>query len=277
MIWEIFLVIITATESKNRKESEVKKQPLMKIVEWLDDYLKIESYKQADNALNGLQVASVNQSVKKVALAVDACLSTFEKSHKIGVDLICVHHGLFWGKQASIIGNLYERVKYLQENQLALYAVHLPLDAHQESGNNRVISEQLGLKKIKGFGDYRGVIIGIEGEWETPISMEKICHLMKVESEGKEFLNFGKSEIKKVGIVSGAAASMVIQAIKKGFDLFITGESSHEVYHLCKEQKMNIIFAGHYQTETGGVRAVGKLLEKKFGIESEFIEDPTGL
>lgn len=233
-----------------------------------------------DFSLNGIQVAcSEDREIRKVALAVDACQATIDEAVAEKCDLLFVHHGLFWGKPLAIEGTHRSRVKTLLDNDIALYACHLPLDAHPVYGNNAQMAISLGMKAYDMFGLYHGVNIGVKGELPFEMSPEEISRLLGFSPEwGLRILPFGKDyDIRSVGIISGAGGDDVDQAIEAGLDCYITGEVPHQVYHTCLEEKMTLIAGGHYQSEVFGVKAVGRMLKAEFGIESVFIDKRTAL
>ena len=244
----------------------------------LRNWLNIDELAAIDSALNGLQVASSRTEVKRVAFAVDASLISFQRAAEWGADLLFVHHGLFWGKALSITGGHYRRIRQLLESDLALYAVHLPLDMHPEFGNNAGIARLLGLEDLKPFGSYKGLKIGFSGYFKEGKTLDEI--VAGLCGEGKNALGilpFGVEKIKSVGIVSGGAAPEVSDAIDEKLDLYITGDASHTVYHHCLESKINVIFGGHYLTEKWGVKLLGEKLKKEIGLETTFLNIPTGL
>jgi len=244
---------------------------LKKIVDFLDNELDICSVD--DKSVNGLQVEN-SKEIKKIGLAVDACIDTFKLAKKEKVDLLIVHHGLFWSNRTRVTGLLYKRVKYLLDNNIALYAAHLPLDAHDALGNNTSFLRALGVKKIEQSkdvmrrGDLSSTINIKDLEKKINNSFNTRCRL---------FL-FGKQKIKRIAICTGAGGSgYFLEAIKKKIDVYISGEEHHNIYLLAKEANINLIFAGHYATETLGVKNVGKLLEKKFKLKIIFLDNPTKL
>lgn len=242
------------------------------IVKFLNKELNVKKIK--DSSKNGLQSKGISE-VKKIGFAVDASIETFEKAKKQGCDMVIVHHGIKWKPQKNDIS---KRLNYLSKNKLSLYAAHLPLDMHSKYGNNIELARILNLKKIKKFGFYHGVSIGFQGtllKSKTIIEIAK--NLDKSLKTKSKILAFGKKEIKTIAIVSGGGISALDEAVKKKIDLFLTGESSHSSYHYIKEAKINVIFSGHYATETLGVKALMPILKKKFGVETVFIDVPTGL
>ncbi len=248
---------------------------LKKITDFLDEKLRIKEID--DYSLNGMQIENSGQ-VNKVGFAVDASLAAFKQAAQESADLLVVHHGLFWDKPLAITGSLYQRLKILLNADIALYAAHLPLDLHNELGNNARVQKVLGWKVSGDFGEYRGIEIGKRVDFDTPVSLDQLENEISKKLKCKPLVwNFGKEKIKKAGYVSGGAIDLLEQAIDKGLDLFITGEPKHSFYWTAKEAGINVIFAGHYATETLGVKAVSELLAKKFGLDCFFIDLPTGL
>lgn len=243
----------------------------------LTQLLDFEAFRKADVAINGLQVASHKRELKKIAFAVDASLESFRRACDWGAELLFVHHGLYWGACQPLTGPFYERVRFLVEHDLALYAAHLPLDVHPEFGNNINLARQLGLEDIEPFGEYHGIKIGYKGTLAEPLTLGKISQLVCGREEnclGR--LAFGKPQVKTVGIVSGGDPHAAEQAIKEELDLFITGDASHEIYHTCLETGLNVIFGGHYLTEVYGVQSLAGYLKKTTGLETIFLDIPTG-
>ena len=245
---------------------------------FIKSFLDIDGFAEADNSLNGIQVDNDGAAVKKIAFGVDASMETFEQAAAVNAGMLFVHHGLFWGEPASITGNLRRRIKFLLDHNICLYAVHLPLDQHPKLGNNAVLAELLGLENIEPFGAYHGRKIGYKGTFPKPVTIEEA--VKKIDFMGRPpagIFPFGKKEIKSAAVMSGGAADSARDAIADGVDLFVTGESAHQVYHDCLEGKLNMIAGGHYNTEVWGVRAVMRHCTAELGIETEFVDIPTGL
>jgi dinuclear metal center YbgI/SA1388 family protein len=240
--------------------------------------LDIEGFAKADDSLNGLQVDNDGGEIKKIAFAVDACLESFKRAGQVGAGMLFVHHGLFWGIPQRLKGTLRERIKYLLDNNLSLYGVHLPLDQHPSLGNNAALAELLGIENPEPFGLYHGHKIGCKGRLKTPLSIdearERIAYL---DRPPLGIFPFGKEKNLSVAVVSGGAAMEALEAIDEGVDLYVTGESSHSVYHHALEGKLNVIAGGHYSTEVWGVRRMMEAVEVQLHIETEFIDIPTGL
>ncbi len=246
----------------------------IQLVEYLDHLLKISDVE--DDSLNGLQVENSGE-VKKVALAVDASFETIQNAGEAGADLLFVHHGFFWGKPVSLSGFLYQRIKLLIESDMALYAVHLPLDMHPILGNNAQICKVMDWPVVSDFGEYHGSVIGKEIRFQESILLSELVEQFEKRLDCETTLwNFGPEKISRLGCVSGGAISFLDQAIRLHFDAFVTGEPKHDWYWTAKEAGINVLFGGHYRTETLGVKAVGEMIRKEFGLETVFIDLPTG-
>lgn len=240
------------------------------IVRFLNKELKINKIK--DSSRNGLQVKAKN-NIKKIGFAVDGCLSTFEKAKKAKIDLLIVHHGIKWKPQKRPELNKKREI-FLKKNKISLYGVHLPLDAHHKYGNNIGLANLLGLKNIKKFGRYRGSKIGYMGKFEKAITLTAIANTLnkKLKTKSKIY-SFDKKTIKTIGIVSGGGAEAIQEAVKERLDCFLTGEISLSSYHWANDMGLNMIVAGHYATETLGVKALMHLLKQRFDVETIFIEN----
>ena len=243
---------------------------LSEIKQFLDEELKINEIK--DVSSNGLQVEN-EKEIKKIGFAVDACMETFQKAKKAGCDLLIVHHGIIWHSLKTITGIEYRQIKYLFENNMALYAAHLPLDMHREYGNNVQLAKLLGVKVTKDFFEYDGVKVGVIGE--TNSTLEEMQNKLKKNNMPALTLPFGNKQIKTVAICSGGGSAGIREAISEKADLLVVGEAVHYVYHYAKEGKINVIFNGHYESEVWGVKALMKPIKEKFKTDVEFIDVPT--
>ncbi|MGC2064258.1 MAG: Nif3-like dinuclear metal center hexameric protein [Thermodesulfovibrionales bacterium] len=248
---------------------------LSKLVSFLNSELALSEFPQ-DESANGLQVEG-GGNIRKIGLAVDACDYVFRKAAEQEIDFLLVHHGLIWGGVKSVAGLLRKRIKVLMDHDISLYACHLPLDWHPEYGNNAQLLRLLGLSKTGEFGEYHGKRIGYRGRLNREMPLTdftlRIDRKLAVQSLAIDF----SGTVKNVGIVSGGGWSALHDAEQHEIDTFLTGEPSHSAYTLAEELKINLIFAGHYATETLGVKATGEMLTRKFSIETVFIDHPTGL
>ena len=231
-----------------------------------------------DVAMNGIQVDNDGSPVRKIAFSVDAAMETFEQAAAVNAGMLFVHHGIFWGAPSRVAGNLRQRIKFLLEHNICLYAVHLPLDQHPKLGNNAVMAQLLGLENIEPFGVYHGKKIGYKGTFPKPVTIDEAAKKVNfMDRPPAGIFPFGKKDCLTAAVVSGGSSSNARDAIEEGIDLFITGESFHGVYHDCLEAKLNMIAGGHYSTEVWGVRAVMRHCAEELGVETEFLDIPTGL
>ena len=251
---------------------------LKEIDNFLQDKLNIREFQNRDSSMNGVQSGDFSQDITCCAVAVDVSLESINRAADAGAQMLLVHHGLFWGRPIAITGSHKQRIQALIENEIALYAIHLPLDAHNLFGNNINIANQLKLTNISPFGYYKGKQIGYKGKFNTAKSLEEIINLLGTKKERcLKVLPFGKNKIESVGIISGGAPHELNEAIDLGLDLYITGDASHETYHLCQESNINMLSCGHYFSETQGVKSLAHLLHDELKLKTIFIDLPTGL
>lgn len=251
---------------------------LTELTRFLDSTLEISDFASADSSLNGLQVGDPNDrsQIEKVAFAVDACMDTFTAATAAGAQLLVVHHGLFWSK-SPLTGTMFERVDFLLKHRMALYACHLPLDAHGVYGNNASIAKAIGLENLEGFCRFRGRTVGFKGTLPRALTSKEIVSLLGLEDSLRLSLDFGPEKCSRVGVLSGRMEVVDLsEAIDQGLDLLITGEPIHEMYHYCREAALNVLCLGHYATETFGVRSLQSLLGS-MGLQTAFVDVPTGL
>jgi len=245
---------------------------------YLRELLHIDDFSRIDSSQNGIQIDRATPEVSRLAFAVDACLETAKRAGEWNADVLIVHHGLLWGNSLPITGVHGDRLREFLRQDLALYGIHLPLDQNAEVGNNAVLAARLGLTEIEPFGEHRGVNIGWKGSLPSPMTVDQVrAKLFGVSADVPGVLPFGPAQVQSVGIVSGGASRDVLQAIDQQLDLFVTGEPSHSVYHHCLEAGINVLFAGHYQTETWGIEALCRRCESDLGLETTFLDLPTGL
>ena len=249
---------------------------LTELTEYLDRYLSTLTIPDYPNALNGLQVANRRTDIRRVAAAVDVCAATIGMAAEAGADLLLVHHGLFWTGPRPLVGPQLDRVAGLLAADLALYSSHLPLDLHVEVGNNPVLGRLLGVAIKGGFGDLHGSTSGVWGELDEPRDgfIARVGKLLNVTPRS---LAFGPSRVRRLGIVTGAGGSLIGAAAAMGLDTLLTGEGVHHSYFDAEELKVNVIYAGHYATETVGVRALAHHLASRFGLTTVFLDHPTGM
>jgi len=240
----------------------------------LDNLLDIKSIKDSPNAVNGLQVQNVG-AIKKVGLAVDLCMATIEMAIAAKCNMMFVHHGMLWGGVQPVRGKFYDKLSAMMQANLGLYSAHLPLDMHPVLGNNKALADLVGLSHLEPFGEYEGQKIGFKGQIEATSAKALGDDLRN--QMGSPARVIGSGEVRTLGLVSGGAADILRQAVEEGLDAYLTGEGAHQHYHEAVEDGCVLILAGHYATETGGVKAVGRYMEEQLGIETEFLDYPTGM
>jgi len=245
------------------------------LVAYLDEYLNIHTIK--DYGENGLQVEGVDE-ITRLAFAVDANQSTIDGGIASGAQMLIVHHGLFWGKPLMIVGPHRRRVQALLVAGCSLYAVHLPLDGHPEVGNNAQLAGLLDLTVTGGFGEALGNTIGVLAAAPPGLTLAQLAsRVQAVLGQPPLVLPGNSDQVQTVGIISGAAAGDISEAARAGCDTFITGETTHAHYHDAAEYGINVIYTGHYASETVGVKALAVHLKTRFGLPGSFIDRPTGL
>ena len=233
---------------------------------------------RVDSALNGLQVGRVGTEVTRIAFAVDACLETFQRAVDWGAELLFVHHGVFWGRPLALTGTHLARVRLLLAHDLALYAMHLPLDCHPTLGNNAGMAAVLDLRERAPFGEFRGVMVGLQGRLPEPRPLAQVTDaLFGGQRNCLAVLPFGPDQVERVALVSGGGTRDLEAAIAAGVDLFVTGDAAHETYHAALEAGINVVSGGHYLSEVYGVRAVAERLARDTGVATTLIDVPTGL
>lgn len=253
----------------------MKSLPLKKLAAFLDAELVLSEFPD-DESANGLQVEGAPE-VRKIGIAVDACDYAFQKAIEEKIDFLFVHHGLIWGGLKALRGVTKKRIETLFSAGISLYACHLPLDWHPDYGNNARILKMLAVRKTGVFGSYHGKSIGCWGKTAREMSIKEFSSRVdKTLGTASKVISFGR-KVKNIGVVSGSGWFAINEAEKYNIDTFLTGESSHSAYSLAEELKVNLVFAGHYATETPGVKTVGAMLKKKFGLPVAFIDHPTGL
>ena len=248
---------------------------LRDLTSYLDEYLGVADISDSPQALNGLQVEN-GGTVTRMVATVDVCRATIDRAVEIGADCMLVHHGLFWGGLQPLVAHHGQRVRTLIKHDIALYSAHLPLDLHPEVGNNVVLARALRLSNLERFGEYEGETIGYAGTLAASRDqlVQRIREVLRVEPK---VISTGPESVKRVGVVSGGAGKLITQAAQAGLDTYVTGEGSHHTYFEAEETGVNLVYAGHYATETVGVKALAGHLEEQFGLPWEFIDHPTGL
>lgn len=248
---------------------------LRELVVYADRLFKTTEFTDWPGAVNGLQVENRGK-VTRIAAAVDASLMTVRLAIEAKVDLLVVHHGLFWGPSHPWTGRRYELLKTLLEGNLAVYSSHLPLDAHPTLGNNALLAKAIGLRKTKPFFLEKGQNIGLKGTLNIACK-ELSSRLEKATGAPVKTLPGGPEKCRLIGIVTGGAGAEMKIAASEGVDTFITGEGPHWTYAMAEDLELNVLYGGHYATETFGVKALAEHLGRKFKVPWLFLDHPTGL
>ena len=248
---------------------------LPEIVDYTNDFLRIREIGDWDNALNGLQIEN-SGNVTKIGASVDASTRVLAAAAKQNVDLVIVHHGLFWQGLQPVTGALHRQLELAFENNIALYSAHLPLDLHFEVGNNAQLAAALGLTSIQPFFEEKGQLVGVKARVSLPRD-EVDRKLQKALTGPIKAFMFGPRKTGTIGIITGGAGSEIYKIAQEGIDTFITGEAPHWAAVAADELGMNLLLGGHYATEVFGVKALAVHLSKRFKIPWAFIDCPTGL
>jgi dinuclear metal center YbgI/SA1388 family protein len=248
---------------------------LNEIVSYCDSYLRLGEIQDYENALNGLQLENSGK-VKKIAAAVDVSGRALQECVKCGANLLIVHHGMFWPGLRPVTRALRRQLKFAFENDLAIYSVHLPLDLHPEIGNNVLLMRALGFEESEPFFEEKGSLLGRRASVDVALS-ELVARLEQAVAGPVKTIASGPKNVRAAGVITGAAGSEIERVAAEGIDTFITGEAPHWAAIAAEELGINLLLAGHYATETFGVKALAAHLAKKFQLDWEFINLPTGL
>lgn len=249
---------------------------ISEVCAYADSLLQVASVPDYPNALNGLQLENEGR-LTRLAAAVDASESTIEKAIAAGAQLLVVHHGLYWQGLRPITGPMYRKLKKAMDANLAIYSVHLPLDAYGDFSNSVLMARDIGLEDLSPFNEYKGIYTGVQGEWSG--SRESLVEALNTSLGGSVHVSgFGPEDrVGRVAIVSGGAGSELEQVSAAGISTFISGEGAHWTVPMAEELGMNLIYGGHYATETFGVKALTEHLSRKYDLPWVFIDNPTGL
>jgi dinuclear metal center YbgI/SA1388 family protein len=246
----------------------------------LDDRLDTDAYADLDASPNGRQVGPGDREVEHVAFAVDAAQATIAAAMDAGADLLVTHHGLVWGSVERVTGGFHDRVAPLLRNDCSLYVSHLPLDGHQELGNAAGLADLLDLADREPFASVGPEYIGQRGRAPDGLDPARVRDRLAADLDTGAFeprlLDFGPDTCEDVAIVTGSGADFFDQAVEADVDLFVTGEGKQQLYHEAREAGVNVVLAGHYATETFGVRALQDVVAD-WGLETTYVDHPTGL
>ena len=255
--------------------------PLDRLAQHLDALLRTSEVPDYPGAMNGIQVEHTGP-VTRCAVAVDASVRTIEGAIAARANLLVVHHGLFWAGAQPLRGRFYERVRLLLRHDVAVYASHLPLDLHPTLGNNPLFARALGLEPAAPFARFQSISVGVMGEADVETTTLAERARAVAEREGGSLAAVGATpgrRTRRWALCTGAGASSdtLREAAVAGVDTLIVGEGPHHTAVEAQELGIAVLYAGHYATETFGVRAVGEELERAFGLPWSFVAAPTGL
>ena len=251
------------------------------IAERLDALLRAAEIPDYPPALNGLQFANRGE-VRRVATAVDFSSHTVREAAAARAQMLLVHHGMFWSGLQAVTGAVYERYWELVTHDIAVYSAHLPLDMHPELGNNILLARRLGLNPSAGFARYKTVDVGLSGtaDVDTPTLVERARALAREAGGDVVVTPFDSARrTRRWAICTGAGADSdtIREAAQRGIDTLIVGEGPHHTAVQARDLGMVVVYAGHYATETLGVRALGEYVAREFNVEAQFLDAPTGL
>jgi dinuclear metal center YbgI/SA1388 family protein len=242
------------------------------LIDFINEILVPTEY--SDHCPNGLQIEG-KESIKKISFAVSACKESITKAIENRSDCLIVHHGILWNYQGGtpITGPFGGRIIPLIKNDINLIGHHIPLDAHPEIGNNAAIASLLELKNQERFGEYKGSLIGIKGDFKKPIKPNELKDKLN------NILNHDiimaspdeNMEINNIGIISGGANSNWKDALKNGLDAYLTGEISENNWHESQEAGINMFAGGHYATEQFGIKLLMNKISENFSVECTYI------
>ena len=246
------------------------------LLAYLDNYLNIAGIE--DYGPQGLQVEADNEQINRLALAVDTSPAVIQAAAGWQADMLLVHHGLLWRSVEPIAGPLGRRVRLLLGSGINLYAAHLALDAHPEVGNNAVLANMFGVEIKAWWSPYRGTPLAVVGSLPAATTLAEFVEQIEIQLDTKSrVLAKGPQQIQRVAILSGFGADEIAAAQATGADTYLTGETSHANYWAADDLGLNVIYAGHYATETVGVKALGRHLVEKFNLQTLFFDFPTGM
>ena len=248
---------------------------LQEIVEYCDSFLRIGEVKDYENALNGVQVEN-SGTVKKIAAAVDVSTRVLQEAAKCGANLLIVHHGMFWPGLRPVTKALRRQLNFAFESDMAIYSAHLPLDLHPEVGNNVLLMHALGFEDSQPFFEEKGSLLGRRASVDIALD-QLVKRLEKAVGGVVKPMAFGPKTVRHLGIITGAAGSEIERIAGEGIDTFITGEAPHWAAIAAAEMGLNLLLAGHYATETFGVKTLAAHIAGKFQLDWQFIDLPTGL
>jgi dinuclear metal center YbgI/SA1388 family protein len=249
--------------------------PLATISDYLTHLLRHQEVGDFTGAHNGLQMEN-NGTVTRIAAAVDSHEGVLRRAAATGADLLLVHHGMLWGGASPYTGATYRKMRICVGANLAVFSSHLPLDAHEDLGNNALLARAIGLPSPLPFFVEKGTPIGRRAEVEWTLD-ELGSRLTTALGGPPQIVHSNGKTVRRIGIITGGAGNCISEVATQGIDTFITGEGKHDSYGTAVELGVNLIYGGHYRTEIFGVKAVAEHLSERFGLPWEFVDVPSGL
>lgn len=246
---------------------------LAALVQCADETLRIREIDDYANALNGLQIEN-DGNVTKIGAAVDASVRTFKAAIAERIDFLIVHHGMFWPGLRPITGAARELLRLAFANNLALYSAHIPLDVHPELGNNALLMRALRIDNAVPFFPWKNTLLGYRAE--LALTREELIARLRDIGLAIKTVDTGPDQIRSLGVITGGAGGELPEVAKLGIDTFITGEAPHWAAVAADDLNLNLITAGHYATETFGIRALAEHLSARFNLPHKFVDAPTG-
>lgn len=244
------------------------------IVHFLDDYLQISTFR--DYCPNGMQVIG-RPAVERVALGVSANLECFRLAAESQADMLITHHGLFWENMPPVVGAMMKgRLKLLFAYDITLLGYHLPLDAHSQVGNNALWLKKLGFELDDiNLGLVRGRAIGAVGNAARRQTLRDLIEqVTQIAGAPPRVYAYGPQTVRRLGVVTGGGYHNLMDAISLGCDTFLTGETGEPTEGLAREEGVNFLGIGHYNSEKLGVQALGELVQQQFGVTTFFCDVP---
>lgn len=243
---------------------------LATLVNYTNELMQVENF--ADYCPNGLQIEG-KKEVKKLAVAVTASLSAIKKAISLKADALLVHHGFFWGKQQQVLtGSYREKIHLLLKHNISLLAYHLPLDAHQELGNNWGAFIEMGFTDLEPFGFFSKVPLGVKARCKAMTPQALLNKLTKYYGQKPNLALGGKKKIETLGLISGGAHREISQAVEEGLDAYLTGTQDEPQWHIAQEENIHFFALGHSISEKVGPKRLSKHLSDKFKLSLNFID-----
>jgi dinuclear metal center YbgI/SA1388 family protein len=250
-------------------DEEVKRKELEK---WLNEYLNVNAV--SDYLPNGLQVEG-KEEIEKILTAVSINLDVVHEAVRKNADAVIVHHGMFWkSEDRTVIGYRRARMDVLLRNNINLFAFHLPLDTHPKISHNRIILEHIGADHITGIQENgKEFDYGMKGTFLAPLSFKELVNRINesLQTEARYF-HCGKEQVGSIFVVSGAGRNLIDKIPALEVDAFLTGDAAESTQYIAKEERINYIYAGHYNTEKPGIIELGRLIAEKYHLNVQFFD-----